>query len=302
MKSLFNVTAVALMSLTLAACGGGGGSDSSGGGSGNGGGTVTPPFTVSVTKVGDLSEGQSATLRLTLSNAKSQVTTSVQATAGVTVQKVSDTEFTITAPNVDRDLTSEITWTAQDGTNTTGAKTGKETITIANTSFIEGLATVETWLNNQDRLIGFTEEKALLSALSDVAAVLGEAQVQASQVDAQDISTFETAMSELSAVLSAYKSKTASDGQVEDAYNAAKAEFEKTSAPYKNALRAALAVLVNDGKPAVSLGDYFVNAELGSVSMITGNPELGSVQDGKWVFAETVTHLDGLINNTECSL
>lgn len=295
MKSLFNVTAVALMSLTLAACGGGGGG-------GNGDGTATPPFTVSVTKVGDLSEGQSATLRLTLSNAKSQVTTSVQATAGVTVQKVSDTEFTITAKNVDRDLTSEITWSAQDGTNATGAKTGKETILITNTSFAEGLATVRAWLNNEDRLIGLTEEKALLSALSDVAAVLGEEQVQASQADAPDISTFEKAMSDLSVVLAAYKSQTASDSQVEDAYNVAKTEFEKISAPYKNALRAALAVLVNDGKPEISLGDYFVNAELGSVSMITGNPELGSVKDGKWVFAETATHLDGLINNTECSL
>lgn len=293
--------AIALVSgiLLISACGGG--SD---------GGTSTPsppPFSITPSSITDINEGQSVAFDLTPSNAKGQVTTNVVVSnAGntLTLTKVSETTYTLTPANVDRDLEASISWTAQDGTSTATQKSGTAEFTIKNTSFAQALAEIEVFSSNKDRVTGFTEEKLLLSALRDIATVLGEnaANVASAGIEPQDAQTFSDEFDELVKAVDNYNAGQAGDAELSEVYAKSKETFENMASPYKSKLNTNLAAMAKDGKALVQVSQFFVNTELGTVSMLFGNAELGSVQNGQWVFNDSVAYLNDLVENTGCSL
>lgn len=305
MKRLTGVAILAMLSLT--ACGGGGSSGGTGGGTGgSGGGTVTPqPFTASVNTIGTMSEGQSAQLVFTTSNATAQVSTTVESTAGLTITKVNETTYTIAAPaDVDRNISYALTWSAQDGTDSTRKKTGTQNVAVNNVSFDAALSTISTFADSLDRLIGFTEEKMLISALKDVADVLGnsETNVASASIEPQDIASLTASIESVSKGQSDYAQGKIADTELMGIYSDAVANLNTVSTPYKNELNHYLAIIAQDGKARVTAGDYIINADLGSVSMFTGNTDLGAINAGQWVFNENVAYLGGLLANTGCGM
>lgn len=302
MKKLFSLIAITSM-FALTACGGGGGSDS--GGNGNGGTAL--PFSVTASTVAGIDEGQSVTFTLTPSNAKGQVTTNVtvsNAGSAVTVTKVNETTYTITPVEVDRDLNATIRWTALDGTSTATQKSGSTSFSIKNTSFDQALAEIEVFSANKDRVTGFTEEKLLLTALREIAAVLGEnaANVSSTSIEPQDAKAFSDQFDALIKKVTNYKAGQAGDAELSAEYTKAKADFETLASPYKSQLNALLAALAKDGKAQVQVSTFFINTELDTVSMLFGNTELGSVQGGRWIFNENVAYVNDLVENAGCAL
>lgn len=279
----------------LTACGGGG-SDS-----------PPPSFVVAVTSnPSELDENTSGTVALSITGAQNAVTstlTVVSGDAGAVTITPSGNGFTLTANETDRDKTVSLNLRVTDGNNTQRQFSTALTVQIVNTSFAGELDNIELVNNQQTRLVGLTEEKLLQVALRDVATILGtEVTPIVSTGVSGEPSALELAFTSLNDGIADYRVGKIADAALVQLYTGLIAQLTEHSAATKNEINQLLAVLATDGKTPVTLTDFTVNAELNTVSLVVGNPALGRIENGQWVYADNVRYLDGLLNNTGCAL
>lgn len=297
-KQIVLISSIALVS----ACGGGG-SDTPV--------AVVKPFEASVSDVStSLNESATGTFTISTSNATGVVSGSMTLADAssdasiITLTKVSETSYSFALADIDRDRTVTINWTAQDGTDITRQKSGSFSFTIVNSSFTEPLARIQAFTANFERMVSLDEEKTLLSALRDITKVLGKDTVQfaASAGQNQGVSAFTSAFETMSHNLTAYLNEQNNDTALQAQFAETLAQFNNYAAPYKRELNAYLTMLAEEGKTPLTAGDFYINAELGSVSLFVGNAALGVVQDNEWLFNDDVAYIGSLIANTGCAL
>lgn len=280
----------------LTACGGGG-SDN----------TPPPPFVVAVTSSpSTLAENTSETVSFDVSGAQSAVTstlTVVSGDAGAVTITPSGNGFTLTANEVDRDKTVSLNLRVTDGNDIQRQFSTALTVQIVNTSFAGELSNITLVSSQQTRLVGLTEEKLLLVALRDVATILDTNVTPVVSTGASDeTAALEQSFTSLNDGVADYRVGKISDTALVQLYTGLIAQLTEHSAATKTEINQLLAVLATDGKTPVTLTDFTVNAELNTVSLVVGNPALGRIENGQWVYADNVRYLDGLLNNTSCAL
>ena len=289
--------------MLVSACGGGGGSDTPT--------TVVKPFEASVSNVStSLNESAKGTFTISTSNATSVVSGSMTLADAssdasiITLTKVSETSYSFTLADTDRDRPVTINWTAQDGTDITRQKSGSFSFTIVNSSFTEPLAHIQVLATNFERMVSLNEEKTLLSALRDITKVLGKdtTRLITSAEQTLDASAFTSAFETMSHNLTAYLNGQNNDMALQAQFAETLAQFNNYAAPYKRELNAHLTMLAEEGKTPLTAGDFYINAELDSVSLFVGNAALGEVQDNEWLFNDDVAYIGSLIANTGCAL
>lgn len=279
----------------LTACGGGG-SD-----------TPPPPFVVTVTSnPTQLDENTSGTVGLSITGAQNTVAstlTVVSGDAGAVTITPSGNGFTLTANEVDRDKTVSLNLRVTDGSNTQRQFSTTLTVQIVNTSFAGELSNITLVNAQQTRLVGLTEEKQLLVALRDVATILGTNVTPTVSTGVSDeTAALELAFTSLNDGIADYRVGKIADTALVQLYTGLIAQLTEHSAATKTEINQLLAVLSADGKTPVTLTDFTVSPELNTVSLVVGNPALGRIENGQWVYADNVRYLDGLLNNTGCAL
>lgn len=287
----------------VSACGGGGGSDTPV--------TVVKPFEASVSDVStSLNESANGIFTISTSNATGVVSGSMTVADAssdasmITLTKVSETSYSFALADIDRDRTVTINWTIQDGTDITRQKSGSFSFAIVNSSFTEQLAQIQAFTTNYERMVSLDEEKTLLSALRDITKVLGKdtTQLIASAEQNQDASAFTSAFETMSHNLTTYLNGQNNDMALQAQFDETLAQFNNYAAPYKHELNAYLTILAEEDKAPLTAGDFYINTELGSVSLFIGNTALGAVEDNEWLFNDDVAYIGGLIANTGCIL
>lgn len=269
---------------------------------------VIRPFEATISGLSDsLAEGSSGEFVINTNYATGTVTSNLTVSLGdsaLTLTKLSETTYRYTASEIDRDVNVTINWTAQDGSDTTRQLSGSVNLTIANSSFTNQLATIQTFKDNDERLLGLDEEKRLVAALHDVALVLGSDTSLSTQsahnteLEEAFVSAFQT----LSAHLENYLLGQSSDAELQAQFDDALSRFSSFAASYKQDINAYLAVLSAEGMAPVIASDFHINPELGSVSLFVGNTALGAINDSAWIFNNDVAYLGGLLANTGCEL
>lgn len=288
---------ICISSILLAACGGGG--DSA---------PAPKAFSVSVTSKPDvLTENDAGTLNISIANAINTVTSELTVLSGdaITVSKISDNAFTLQAKEIDRNRMVKLQLSVKDGADMTRQYTTTLDITVENTSFAAELAEITVVEAHQTRLMTLDEEKRFLASLRDVATVLGEdvAKISSSIDAAEDVSASLTqSFDALALDLAGYLAGNIGEGVLRDRYVGLREQLKVHTTAYVAELNAFLVVLANDGKSPVQLTDLVVNTELETVSLVVGNNELGSVENGVWVYSPDFIYLDTLVSNTDCAI
>jgi len=269
---------------------------------------VIRPFEASVSGLPEqLDEGASGELVINTSYATGTVTSNVTVSSGdgtLTLTKLSETAYRYTASETDRDVNLTINWTAQDGSDATRQQSGSVNLTITNSSFVNQLAIIQAFVDNDERLLSLSEEKHMITSLKDVALVLGSdtslsvQTTQNTELENAFVSAFQTLSTQLNNYLIGQNSDTALQEQFDETLS----RFSSFAAPYKRDINTYLAALSREGMAPVLAIDFHINPELGTVSLFVGNAALGTVNDGAWVFNNDVGYLDGLLSNTGCDL
>lgn len=268
---------------------------------------VIRPFEASVSGLPEqLDEGASGELVINTSYATGTVTSNVTVSSGdgtLTLTKLSETAYRYTASETDRDVNLTINWTAQDGSDASRQQSGSVNLTITNSSFSQ-LATIQAFVDNDERLLGLTEEKRMVTSLKDVALVLGSdtsLSTQSTQ-NAEQEEAFVGAFQALSVQLEGYLIGQSSDTALQAQFVEALSRFSSFASSYKQDINAYLAMLSAEGMTPATASDFHITPELGTVSLFVGNAALGTVNDGAWVFNNDVAYLGGLLANTGCEL
>ena len=271
---------------------------------------IIKPFEASITGISEtVDEGASGTISISTSNVNSVVVSSMglvdaSSTSVITLTKINETLYSYTVADTDRDHSITINWTAQDGTDITRQQHGSFSFSIINRSFAEPLARIKAFAANYQRMVNLTEEKSLLSALRDIAKVLNNdtKQLVASAEQSSDISEFTSAFEAMSSNLTSYLNGQNNDMALQTQFEETLARFNNYAASNKREINTYLTMLAAEGKAPLTAGDFYINAELGSVSLFIGNTALGTVQDNQWLFNDDVAYIGGLIANTDCDL
>lgn len=271
-------------------------------------GFVIRPFEASISGLSEsVDEGSSGEFVITPRFASGAVISSVTTSVGgstLALTKLSETSYRYTAAETDRDLSVTLSWTVQDGADATRQQSGSLSVNITNSSFAGQLAGIKTFADNYERLLGLDEEKRLVTTLKDMADVLGHDAsfnvmvAERPHLEAAFANAFDMLLAQLNAYLAGQSNDTALQAQFDDAL----ARFSSYASTYKQDINSYLAMLPAEGMTPVTTGEFYINSELGTVSLFTGNTGLGAVQDGVWVFNHDVAYLDGLLANTGCAL
>lgn len=297
------ILTIITLSLALSACGGGGGSE-----------TPVKAFSASIaSKPATLDEGQEGTVTVTVNNAINTLSSELIIVSGTTgadavvVNKVNNTSFTIKAADVDRKRDVSLKLTVKDGTDPQRQYTTTFSVTVNNTSFAPTLAEIEVASAQKDRLVNLNEEKVFLGSLRDIATVLGEdpakiaADIAAGSGVTGSSEALSMAIDTLNQGMADYASGTVGEATLKDQYNQFKTTLSEYSNTTKTELNALLAVLSKDGKQPVQLTEYMINADLSSISLVVGNPDLGDVTDGVWTYKPEFDYLNALMTNADCA-
>lgn len=269
---------------------------------------VIRPFEASISGLSDsLAEGSSGEFEITSRYATGAMTSNLTVSSGgsaLALTKLSETTYRYTASETDRDVNVTIDWTAQDGANATRQVSGSLSIKITNNSFTNQLATIQTLKDNNERLLSLSEEKRLMTSLKDVALVLGS-NTSLNTLSAQNTGlevALASALELLSVQLTSYLAGQNSDTALQAQFDDVLTRLNSYAANYKQDINTYLSILSTEGMAPVSVNEFYINAELGTVSLLVGNTQLGAVQDSEWVFSDNVVYLDGLLSNTGCNL
>ena len=287
---------ISLSSILLVGCGGGGSAP------------APKVFSVSVISKPDvLAENDAGTVNVNIANAINAVTSELTVLSGdaITVSKTSNNAFNLQAKDTDRNRTVKLQLVVQDGTDTTRQYTTTFEVSVENTSFAADLAEITVVEAQQTRLLALDEEKRFLASLRDVATVLGEdaAKISSSIGAAEDVSAgLAQSFGALALDLAGYLDGNIGEVDLRNQYVGLRELLKVHASPYTAELNAFLMVLANDGKPPVQLTDLVVNTELETVSLVVGNNELGSVENGVWVYSPDFIYLDTLVSNADCAI
>lgn len=268
---------------------------------------VIRPFEASVSGLPEqLDEGSSGELVINASYATGTVTSNITVSSGesaLALTKLSETSYRYKVAETDRDQNVTLSWSVQDGNDATRQKSGSVNLSIANSSFHQ-LATIQAFVDNDERLLGLSEEKRMITSLQDVALVLGSdtsLSVQTTQ-NTELENAFVSAFMTLSTQLNNYLIGQSSDTVLQAQFDETLSRFSSFATSYKRDINTYLAVLSSEGMTPVTASEFHISPELGTVSLFTGNTTLGAINDGIWVFNNDVAYLSGLLSSTGCDL
>lgn len=253
-----------------------------------------------------IAENATTPLTVRVENAKSSATLSAKVLRGgdvITVTPSGTGSFSLVAKEVDREASIELEITAQDGTDTTRTVTQRLAISIENTSFSASLARYQVIAANAQRILALTEERVVSKSLNDAVAVLAlkdNVATAASVIAANNTyADLETEFNKKP--VDAYIAGTINDAALTAAMNNIETLMAAHVAPFVTSINAAMPTIAAQGVPAATAQTWLINPEINTVSLFVGNPELGAISEGAWVFKPGFAYLDGLINS-ECAL
>lgn len=253
-----------------------------------------------------IAENATTPLTVRVENAKNGATLTTKVLRGgdvVTVTPSGTGSFSLVAKDVDREASVELEITAQDGTDTTRTVTQRLTVSVENTSFSASLARYQVIAANAPRILALTEERVVSKSLNDAVAVLAlkdNVATAASVIAANNTyADLETEFNKKP--VDAYIAGTINDAALTAAMNNIETLMDAHVAPFITSINAAMPTIAAQGVPAATAQTWLINPEINTVSLFVGNPELGAISEGAWVFKPSFAYLDGLINS-ECAL
>lgn len=294
MKKTTSLLLLLSAALSLTACGGGGGE------------TATTPPPVSVvpltaditTKPSTLSENSTAPIQVSINNAQNTpVINFTSDVAAVTVSANSGTySFTLNAGEVDRATTARVTMTVTDGNDNSRKVTRSFDISIDNTSFADELVFITALTAQRARLVDATEEKRILSALSDITSLAGNTTASAlSQVSSTNSAdTLDQAIANIP--LESYLNGTQGDAALLAAKETAMQALERHIAPYRTEINAYFSATSSLFNNTVTIANFTIVPELNTASFLIGNPAFGEIREGKWIFNDAFSFLPGILD------
>lgn len=265
------------------------------------------PLSMTLSGVSErIAENATTPLTVRVENAKDSATLTTKVVSGgniVTVTPAGTNLFNLVAKDVDREASVELEITAQDGTDTTRTVTQRLTFSVENSSFSASLARYKVISANAPRILALTEEKTVSKALHDAAAVLALKDNVATTPTATTSNTTATELESLlnQKLVDAYLAGTINDAELTRAMNSVEELMAAHVAPQITSINSVMPTIAAQGVPVVVAQTWHISPELNNISLFVGNPELGQVTDGAWVFRPGFEYLNGLINS-ECAL
>lgn len=295
------------LSILLTACGGGG---SGSGGSGGTNPPQIPAFTVSFSETPNtVQELDNFVVSFSTTGAQNNIVSTLvasnQSQSGLVQITQENNNWNVSSIDLDRDYQISFTLTVSDGNSTSRSSVRNFNVTFINQSFQPTLANVEVIKSKQARLIDLTEENNLINSLNSVSDLINLDYGQ--NLNANQLFQSSTvSKSELEAKfntlnLSGYKSGLISDVTLQAQYTDLINSLNTYAAPLKQQITNAFSTLQKDNFRIPNFSDFIINSELDSVSLFYGLGEVGSVQNGKWIFNSDFEYLEELLNNS-CSL
>lgn len=265
------------------------------------------PLTMTLSGASErIAENATTPLTVSVENAKNGATLTAKVVNGgnvVTVTPSGTSSFSLIAKEVDREVSVELEITAQDGTDTTRTVTQRLTVSVENSSFSASLARYQVIAANAQRILALTEERVVSKSLNDAVAVLAlkdNVATAASVIAANNTyADLETEFNKRP--VDAYIAGTINDAALTAAMNNIETLMAAHVAPFVTSINAAMPTIAAQGVPAATAQTWLINPEINTVSLFVGNPELGAISEGAWVFKPGFAYLDGLINS-ECAL
>ena len=183
--------------------------------------------------------------------------------------------------------------------------TQRLTVSVENSSFSASLARYKAISANAPRILALTEEKSVSKALNDAAAILA-LKNNVATTSPTAVGTSNTTHADLETEFNkkpvdAYIAGTINDAALTAAMNNIETLMDAHVAPFVTSINAAMPTIAAQGVPAATAQTWLINPEINTVSLFVGNPELGAISEGAWVFKPSFAYLDGLINS-ECAL
>ncbi len=266
------------------------------------------PLTMTLSGASErIAENATTPLTVSVENAKNGATLTTKVLRGgdiVTVTPSGTGSFSLVAKEVDREASVELEITAQDGTDTTRTVTQRLTVSVENSSFSASLARYKVISANAPRILALTEERVVSKALNDAASVLtlkSNVATTSTTVSASNTTYADLETEFNKKPVDAYIAGTINDAALTAAMNNIETLMAAHVAPFVTSINAAMPTIAAQGVPAATAQTWLINPEINTVSLFVGNPELGAISEGAWVFKPSFAYLDGLINS-ECAL
>jgi len=295
--------ALPLIALSLTACGGGGAGESS-----SKAPVPTPtPYSFSLSQA-DVAADESTTIEISVTEGgATSPSYAVEIDNEVVTANVTSDQLVINIAEVDRKSAAMIKVTATQGATTI---TAEVTLSISNTSAVELIAHVSSFvlaesdftkLNEEDQVFEFLTDLAFRSGnLTKSAATTARNQYaaaisgsQASLVDEIDRSIFAL----LSTKLDEYQSGSTSDAELEDEYNAAMSlvnDHGQVAIDQINAATSSLDVLRE-----MPGNGFIYNESMSVYSQFVGNTDMGSASAKGWAFNSEYEYLGRLLSTVD---
>lgn len=283
----------------LSACGGGGDS---------GGGTpVDPTLSVSLSSVpAEMNESSTLSITVSATGVKNTISSSVVVTEGADIVSINDSnpnQLSITFSNltvVDAEFSFMVK--VQDGLSDDIKRNWKSPtykVNVKNSSFEAELNQITFVNDSRDRIINQHEEVNVLSKLQELNNYLNNSKTLGYNIN-QSSEELEIAFDTL--LLQEYLNKKTTEVQLREKFNDLNNLINSYYLPYIQSINSNLELLSNKtGLNILPVEKLTFNEELNSISLFTGNTDLGSIVDGEWVFNSQFTYLTDIIN-TECSI